>query len=94
MLGPDRDFAQLLRRRAKKVILVVNKCEGRGAKTADAFYALGLGEPIPISAEHGEGLGDLYAALAPFLTEAEETPSAEEDSDEAEVPIDSAARSR
>ena len=66
LLPADRDFAQLLRRRGKKVILVANKSEGRGTHT-DAFFALGLGEPIGISAEHGEGLGELYEALAPLI---------------------------
>jgi GTPase len=71
VLGPDREFAQLLHRRGKKVILVANKSEGRGTDT-DVFFALGLGEPIAISAEHGEGLGELYDALAPLLREGEE----------------------
>jgi GTPase len=80
LLPADRDFAQLLRRRGNKVILVANKSEGRGANT-DAFFALGLGEPIAISAEHGEGLGELYDALAPLLASAEDEPTAEKDSD-------------
>ncbi|HVA13841.1 MAG TPA: ribosome biogenesis GTPase Der [Stellaceae bacterium] len=66
LMPQDRDFAQLLRRRDKPAILVANKCEAR-ADNADAFFALGLGEPIAISAEHGEGMGELYAALAPLL---------------------------
>ncbi len=74
LLGPDRDFAQLLRRRAKKVILVVNKCEGRGANT-DVFFALGLGEPIAISAAHGDGLGELYDALEPLVGEESAPPA-------------------
>jgi GTP-binding protein len=80
LLPADRDFAQLLRRRAKKVILVANKSEGRGANT-DAFFALGLGEPIAISAEHGEGLGELYDVLAPLLDGAEDEPASEKDAD-------------
>ena len=66
LLPSDRDFVRLLRRRGKKTILVANKSEGRGTHT-DAFFALGLGEPIAISAEHGEGLGELYEALAPLI---------------------------
>ncbi len=60
----DRHFADWLRKQDTPVILVANKCEGRvpAASLAEAF-ALGLGEPIPFSAEHGEGLSDLYDAI-------------------------------
>jgi GTP-binding protein len=81
LLGPDREFAQLLRRRGRKVILVANKAEGRNADS-DTFFALGLGEPVPLSAEHGEGLAELYNALAP-LVRAEEIASAADEEDEA-----------
>jgi GTP-binding protein len=61
----DRHFAQWIRKSAARTILVANKCEGRKAEEGfyDA-YTLGLGEPVPISAEHGQGLGDLYTAIA------------------------------
>ena len=61
----DRHFAQRLRRGRTPVLLVANKCEGRagGPGLLEAFE-LGLGEPIAISAEHGEGLTELYDALA------------------------------
>lgn len=63
----DRHFARLIRKSGKPVILVINKCEGGKAKDSCAeAYSLGLGEPVMISAEHGEGLADLYDALAPF----------------------------
>ena len=67
----DRAFADLLRKSGRPVILLANKAEGRAAEAGvlDA-YALGLGEPIPISAEHGEGLADLYDALRAALPEA------------------------
>jgi GTP-binding protein len=70
----DRHFADLIRRKPKPLILVANKCEGRGGEAGmyEAF-SLGLGEPVPISAEHGEGMADLYAALAPFRDAAEAT---------------------
>jgi GTPase len=84
LLGPDREFAQLLRRHGKKVILVANKSEGRGVNT-DAFFALGLGEPIAISAEHGEGLGELYDVLAPLL--AGEEASTEDEAGTADKPL-------
>lgn len=60
----DRHFSDWLRRQDKPVILVVNKCEGR-AGDAGLYdsYSLGLGDPVPISAEHGEGLADLYTEL-------------------------------
>jgi GTP-binding protein len=74
----DRHFARQIRKGGKPVILVVNKCEGgKGRDTAAEAYSLGLGEPVPLSAAHGEGLADLYAALAPHASEedmiAEET---------------------
>ena len=63
----DEFFANQLRRTQVPVILAVNKCEGGGAEGGIAeSHALGLGQPIPISAEHGEGLADLYDALSPF----------------------------
>jgi GTP-binding protein len=78
LTGPDRAFAQLLRRRGRKVILVANKAEGRNADS-DVFFALGLGEPIALSAEHGDGLGALYDALAPLVRGEEEAPPAEDE---------------
>ena len=60
----DRAFADFARRADKPVVLVANKSEGKqGDAGAMEAYALGLGEPIQISAEHGEGLSDLYASL-------------------------------
>src|SRR5262245_60502503 len=64
----DRAFADLVRRSGKPAILVANKSEGRAAEAGiGEAYALGLGEPVPISAEHGEGLADLYQALRAAL---------------------------
>ena len=61
----DRAFADLLRRSGKPVILIANKSEGRaGEAGALEAYALGLGDPVAISAEHGEGLGDLLRCAA------------------------------
>jgi GTP-binding protein len=80
--GIDRAFADLVRRSGKPAILVANKSEGRAGE-AGAFesYSLGLGDPVAVSAEHGEGLADLYAALRTALPEA----TAEVDPDE--VPV-------
>jgi len=63
----DEHFADVVRRGPTPVVLVANKCEGSAGEAGrfDAF-ALGLGEPLPISAEHGEGMGNLYDALAPY----------------------------
>src|SRR6201994_2302719 len=66
----DRAFADFARRANKPVVLVANKSEGKhGELGAMESYALGLGDPIQISAEHGEGLSDLYDALRPLMPE-------------------------
>jgi GTP-binding protein len=60
----DELFATVLRRAGKPVILVANKTEGRGGDAgALEAYNLGFGEPVSISAVHGEGLSDLFAAV-------------------------------
>jgi GTP-binding protein len=67
----DRHFAGWLRRAGKPVVLVANKSEGRIAVAGiGEAYRLGLGDPVPVSAEHGEGLAELYERLAPFSCEA------------------------
>ncbi len=67
----DRSFADLVRKSSKPAILVANKSEGRaGEAGALETYALGLGDPVSISAEHGEGLAGLYDALRAALPEA------------------------
>ncbi len=61
----DRHFADRLRRATVPVILVANKCEGRAGEAGlYEAYELGFGDPVAISAEHGEGMADLHAALA------------------------------
>lgn len=68
----DEYFAEILRRRAKHVIVAANKSEGRaGEAGAMEAYALGLGEPLRISAEHGEGMDDLYRVLMPLSDQLE-----------------------
>jgi len=89
----DRTFADFARRADKPVILVANKSEGRhGDAGAMESYALGLGDPVQVSAEHGEGLGELYDALRAIMPERpEEDEEADADSailsDEAARPI-------
>jgi GTPase len=66
--APDRVFADVVRKSGKRAILVANKSEGRAGEVgALEAYALGLGDPIAISAEHGEGLAELYEALRAAL---------------------------
>ena len=63
----DRHFAALLRKGKTPVLLVANKAEGKaGMPGLYEAFELGLGEPIPLSAEHGEGMADLVEALLPF----------------------------
>jgi GTPase len=68
----DEHFAQWLRRQGKPVLLVANKAEGRMATSSilDA-YSLGLGDPVGVSAEHGEGVADLMSEIADRLPEVE-----------------------
>ena len=63
----DAHFADYLRKSPTPVILVANKCEGKaGAPGLYECFSLGLGDPVPFSAEHGQGLDDLYEALLPY----------------------------
>jgi GTP-binding protein len=72
-IGPtpdDRQFAELARKSGKPTVLIANKMEGTAGQPGRYdSYALGLGEPIGISAEHNEGLVDLYDALRAALPE-------------------------
>jgi GTP-binding protein len=66
----DRHFARWLHKSGKPIVLIANKAE-----TSDALadmaeaYRLGFGDPVPISAQHGEGFAELYARLTPFAAE-------------------------
>jgi GTP-binding protein len=75
----DEHFAAWLRRQGRPVLVVVNKAEGRaGSNAALEAYSLGLGEPLAVSAEHGEGLADLMREIADRLPEeAEVEPEAD-----------------
>jgi GTP-binding protein len=78
----DRTFADIVRKSGKPVIVVANKSEGRAGAGAVEAFELGLGDPIPVSAEHGEGLSDLYDAIRAALPE--QTEPAEEEESEAD----------
>jgi len=74
----DRHFAALARRAGKPLIVIANKAEGRAGEAGayDAF-TLGLGDPVALSAEHGDGLAELYSSLLAALPE--ETALADEE---------------
>jgi GTP-binding protein len=79
----DEEVAKWLRESDTPIILLANKAEGRTA-TSGIYesYQLGLGDPVQLSAEHGEGMADLFEALIPFVDAAEEEEIAEEEDDE------------
>jgi GTPase len=79
LLPADRAFADIVRKAGKPAILVANKSEGRaGDAGAYEAYGLGLGAPVALSAEHGEGLADLYAALRAALPDQTAAPESGE----------------
>ena len=90
----DEVFADILRKKGARVILGVNKAEGRaGESGALEAYSLGLGEPLRLSAEHGEGMDDLYAVLRPLegefaAREAEIAPEVEVELTEEEAELE------
>ncbi|MFZ1430682.1 MAG: ribosome biogenesis GTPase Der [Geminicoccaceae bacterium] len=74
----DLEIAEELRRQKKPILVLANKCEGRAAEAqAIEAWSLGLGEPVPVSGEHGDGVPDLLAALRPYLRR-DEAPAVEE----------------
>jgi len=94
VLPLDEAFASWLRKRHGKVIVVANKCEGRAGQNGLAeAHALGFGQPIPVSAEHGEGLSDLHEAMARLIPAAEEDEEGEEEPSEdlSDKPAEAAA---
>lgn len=89
----DEVFADILRKRNAHVFLVANKGEGRAADGGVIeAYSLGLGEPLRMSAEHGEGMGELAVMLAPLIDVAaekhEEEPSIDVDLVEGETDVE------
>ncbi|MDK3020513.1 ribosome biogenesis GTPase Der [Pseudodonghicola flavimaris] len=86
----DEVFAEILRKRSAHVILAANKAEGSAADAGVIeAYGLGLGEPIRLSGEHGEGLNDLYSQLMPIADDFAER--AAEHAPETEVTVDDEA---
>jgi GTP-binding protein len=78
----DTHFANWLRKAKTPVVVVANKCEGRGGQSGLVeAYSLGLGDPVAVSAEHGEGMADLYDAVRPHA----EKPGAEPADAEPEI---------
>ena len=65
VMPEDETFGGMLRASGKPVVLLVNKTEGKGLDGVYESYSLGLGEPIAISAEHGEGMAEIYNELRP-----------------------------
>jgi GTP-binding protein len=84
----DRAFADLVRKAGKPVVVIANKSEGKAGESGrlDA-YGLGLGEPIPLSAEHNEGLSDLYDALRDALPDLAPAPEEDEEAGDEDHPI-------
>ncbi|MCP1245587.1 MULTISPECIES: ribosome biogenesis GTPase Der [Acetobacter] len=81
----DEHFAAWVRKQGRPVLLVANKAEGRGgAASAMEAYSLGLGEPVAVSAEHGEGLSDLMGEIVEHLPPEPEA-EFEEEEDEFEA---------
>jgi len=82
---PDRHFGGWLRKSGKPVVLVANKVERRAEQGAvGEAYALGLGDPVPLSAQHGEGFGELYERLRDFAPLPEPAPDDETPSDDSD----------
>ena len=86
LTASDRAFAKWLRRQKVPVLLVGNKAEGRhGGNASLELYELGLGDPIPVSAEHGEGMSILHVEVANALAATPE-PVEEEPEDDEDAP--------
>lgn len=84
----DEHFAQWLRKQGRKIILVVNKAEGHAGNVAALeMYKFGLGEPIPVSAEHGEGIMDLVDQIIEAIPVEKLQERADFDEDNEERPL-------
>ncbi len=84
----DREFAERVRRRGKPVVLVANKAEARMADHGIMEgYELGFGQPLPVSAEHGEGMEYLHDAIVPYARAAAEAEAEDLGGDVATGPL-------
>ncbi len=82
----DRHFAQLVRRASKPILLLANKAEGKqGDQGFYEAFTLGFGDPLPVSAEHGEGLGELYDSIRAAMPEEHLREDDEIEVDEAKI---------
>jgi GTP-binding protein len=76
----DEEIGRWLRSSTVPVVLLANKAEGRASESGLLeAYALGLGEPVAISAEHGEGMADLFEALLPHLDDKQPVPGEDDE---------------
>ncbi len=88
MTSVDRAFAAIVHKSGKPTVLIANKMEGlAGEEGRMEAYALGFGEPVPVSAEHNEGMADLYDALRAALPGATALPEEEEEAPSEAHPI-------
>jgi GTP-binding protein len=84
----DEEIARWLRGATIPIILVANKAEGRAGETGILeSLALGFGDPVQLSAEHGEGMGDLLEALLPHIDRPEGEAAEDEDEDNPDAPL-------
>ena len=83
----DEEVARWLRSSGTPIVLLANKAEGRAQQPGiHEAMALGLGDPVPFSAEHGEGIADLFEALLPYI-DREDEEAADEDADSPDAPL-------
>ena len=79
----DEAFAAIVRRAGKPVVIVANKSEARAGRVGVIeAYSLGMGDPVEVSAEHNEGMADLYDALRAALPEHTEAPAEDDEPDD------------
>jgi GTPase len=87
----DEEIGRWLRGSKTPVIVLANKCEGKAASESGLMeaYSLGFGDPIAFSAEHGEGLGELFSDLLPFIErdEVETVDTFDDESDDAPLKL-------
>ena len=86
----DEEIGRWLREQEVPVVLVANKAEGNAGQSGILeAYSLGLGEPVPVSAEHGEGVADLYEALLPLIVDMQPEREVDSETGEEELRPDS-----